>query len=85
MQNAKLFRVATVEQVRSLANNGADVDSRDSSGMTPLMVHTDKGEKEIVQELIRLRANIDLQDNKGIYMQSSQPYVCIYIYIYICM
>ncbi len=65
IQNAKLFKVTTVEHLRSLANNEADVDSRESSGLTPLMVHTDRGEKELVQELIRLRANIDLQDNRG--------------------
>ncbi|XP_064390639.1 uncharacterized protein LOC135338431 isoform X3 [Halichondria panicea] len=65
-RNAKLFTVTSVEQLRSLVTNGADVDSRERNGVTPLMAHTEKGGKELMQELIRLRANVDLQDNEGL-------------------
>ncbi len=57
--------MTSVEQLRSLVTNGADVDSRERNGVTPLMAHVEKGGKELVQELIRLRANVDLQDNEG--------------------
>ncbi len=57
--------MTSVEQLRSLVTNGADVDSRERNGVTPLMAHTEKGGKELMQELIRLRANVDLQDNEG--------------------
>ena len=64
-QNKKLFTTTTVEALRALVNKGADVDTREKNGVTPLMVHTEKREKDLVQELIKLRANVDLQNNDG--------------------
>ncbi|XP_051241999.1 kinase D-interacting substrate of 220 kDa B isoform X2 [Dicentrarchus labrax] len=39
-----------------------DVDSRSDNGQTPLMVATEQGNLEIVQELIRRGANVNLDD-----------------------
>ena len=57
--------MTTVEGLRALVNRGADVDSRERDGVTPLMVHTKKREKELVQEFIKHKANVDLQNNNG--------------------
>ena len=64
-QNKKLFTATSSEELRALVNKGADVDTREKNGITPLMAHTEKREKELVQELIKLRANVDLQNNHG--------------------
>ena len=65
IQNAKLFTVATIEGLRSLVNHGADVDTRERNGVTPLMAHAERREKDLIQELIKLKANVDLQNNDG--------------------
>ena len=65
LQSRKLFACKTTDRVRELVSKGANVDCRQGNGVTPLLIHTDAKEKEIVQELLRQKANIDLQDNDG--------------------
>ena len=48
--------------VQKLVKKGAKVDERRGDGTTPLMVHAEQGNKEVVRELIRQSANVDLQD-----------------------
>ena len=48
-----------------LVKERAKVDTRKANGCTPLIVHTASGNKVVVQELIVLKANVDLQDNEG--------------------
>lgn len=51
--------------VQKLIKKGAKVDERRGDGTTPLMVHAEQGSKEVVRELIRQSANVDLQDEVG--------------------
>ena len=57
-----LFKCTTAEVVQKLVKKGAKVDERRGDGTTPLMVHAEQGSKEVVRELIRQSANVDLQD-----------------------
>jgi len=57
-----LFKCTTAEAVQRLVKKGANVDERRADGATPLMVHAELGNGEVVKELIRLNANVDLQD-----------------------
>ena len=41
------------------------MDTKKASGSTPLIIHSATGNKEVVQELIAQKANINLQDNEG--------------------
>ena len=41
------------------------MDTRKADGATPLITHSAAGNREVVQELIDQKANVDLQDNKG--------------------
>ncbi len=52
----------TAEGVRALVKQGAKVDVTRGDGATALIVHTEAGNKEVVQELINWDANVDLQD-----------------------
>lgn len=60
-----MFNCKTVERVRELVVKGVNIDYRHGNGITPLLFHTEAKEKEIVQELLRQKANIDIQDNDG--------------------
>ena len=65
-QNQKLFKCRTVEETHKLLKEGVCVDTRGLvNGRTPLIVHTASGNMDIVQELIKWKANVDLQDNDG--------------------
>jgi len=44
---------------------GAAVDYSEHSGYTALMKHTERQANELVQELIRHKANVDIQNNAG--------------------
>ena len=57
-----LFKCTTAEAVLRLVRKGAKVDERRADGATPLMVHAELGSAEVVNELIRQNANVDLQD-----------------------
>ncbi len=57
-----MFTCKTDEDVRALVNRGAKVDERRGDGATPLIVHTEAGNRKVVQELINHDANVDLQD-----------------------
>ena len=57
-----LFKCTTAEAVQRLVKKGANVDERRADGATPLIVHAELGNGEVVKELIRLNANVDLQD-----------------------
>ena len=46
-------------------NAGAKVDTRNGDEATPLISHARQDHLEVVWELIRQRANIDLQDSQG--------------------
>uniref|UniRef100_A0A3Q0T385 Kinase D interacting substrate 220 n=1 Tax=Amphilophus citrinellus TaxID=61819 RepID=A0A3Q0T385_AMPCI len=48
--------------VKAHLDKFTDVDSRSDNGQTPLMVAAEQGSLEIVQELIRRGANVDLDD-----------------------
>ncbi|XP_053093545.1 kinase D-interacting substrate of 220 kDa B isoform X5 [Pangasianodon hypophthalmus] len=48
--------------VRAYLDKHRDVDSRSDSGQTPLMLAAEQGSVEIVQELIRRGANVNLDD-----------------------
>ena len=41
------------------------MDTKKANGSTPLIVHSAAGNKEVVQEFIAQKANVDLQDNEG--------------------
>ena len=58
-----LFKCTTAEAVQRLVKKGANVDERRADGVTPppLIVHAELGNGEVVKELIRLNANVDLQ------------------------
>ena len=61
-----MFTVKTPDEVEDLVKRyNAKVDSRNTTGATPLIVHAAAGRIEIVKKLIQLRANVDLQDNVG--------------------
>ena len=62
-----LFKCTTAEMVQKLVKKGAKVDERRGDGTTPLMVHAEQGSKEVVRELIRQSANVDLQDEVGMH------------------
>ena len=45
--------------------DGAKVDALKADGSTPLIVHTSRGNEEVVEELINQGANVDKQNNDG--------------------
>lgn len=66
--SARLFDAAgkgNLQQVCSLIRSGVNVDVRDRSGMTPLMVAVCAGQAEVITELLRLGANIQAENSHG--------------------
>jgi ankyrin repeat protein len=51
--------------VKLLLENGADVDSKDSSGRTPLLWAIENGHKAVVELLLEKGANVDSKDSGG--------------------
>ena len=65
-QNEQLFTISqSAEEIRKLVKDKAYVDTRKADGSTPLIVHSAANNREVVQELIEWKANVDLQDNHG--------------------
>ena len=62
--------------LRKLVKGGARVDDRRGDGATPLIVHTEQGNFEVVKLLIEFNANVDLQDQVGVCVSVS-PCVCL--------
>jgi ankyrin repeat protein len=52
--------------VELLLENGANADSKDDKGLTPLLWAADKGHKGIVELLLENGANADSKDDKGL-------------------
>ena len=48
--------------MRKLLKKGANVDERKGNGATPLHVHAENGNNEVVAELLRGNADIDSKD-----------------------
>ena len=61
-QSHQLFTCKTPEEVSRLRKEGAKVDVQRGDKATPLMVHAENGNKEVVQQLISYDANVDTQD-----------------------
>ena len=79
-QNEELFTCKTAEEIRKLVKERARVDTRRANGRTPLIVHTAADNKDVVQELIEQKANVDLQDNDGwsaLMVASNNGYIVI--------
>ncbi|MFP3213191.1 MAG: ankyrin repeat domain-containing protein [Thermoproteus sp.] len=51
--------------VKLLLSNGADVDSRDNMGRTPLHLASCKGYRNFVRLLLKMGADPTVRDNKG--------------------
>jgi ankyrin repeat protein len=64
-QSRKLFTSETGDHIKSLIGKGAKINTTNSDEATPLIVHTQQNNIEIVKELIQHRANVDLQDRYG--------------------
>ena len=62
LQNLKLFESKTREEIAQLVKCGAKVNTRRGDQATPLMVHAQKGNFDVVQELLQHFANTDLRD-----------------------
>ena len=50
------------------------MDDRQGDGATPLIVHTDQGNFEVVKLLVEFNANVDLQDQ-----------VCVCVCVCVCV
>ena len=72
-----MFICKTAEGVRKLIKEGAKVDERRGDGATPLMVHVESGNKNVVQELINHDANVDLQDEVTLSYRTTKSYTSI--------
>jgi serine/threonine-protein phosphatase 6 regulatory ankyrin repeat subunit B len=48
-----------------LLENGANVDSKDTLGTTPLIIASNNGNYEIVELLLKYGATIDITDKRG--------------------
>ena len=55
------FECATAERVHELIKHGASVDACKANGSTPLIIHSSAGNTEVVQVLIKEKANVDWQ------------------------
>ena len=58
----KLFSCKTREEINELVKMGAQVNTRHGDESTPLMGYAKSGSGDLVQELVRHHANVDLQD-----------------------
>ena len=56
-----------------LVDGGANINVQDDKGRTPLMIHTEEGNKDIVSYLIAHGADIDRKDSQG---QTALHYAC---------
>ena len=61
-QSRALFTCKSPETLQTLVKEGAKLDGKRGDGATPLIVHTELGNFEVVKVLIELNANVDLQD-----------------------
>ena len=59
--------------MRRLLRGGASIDERRGDGATPLHVHAESGNNEVVAELLRGNADIDSRDK-----------VCVSCYLEMC-
>ncbi|PUE30534.1 ankyrin repeat domain-containing protein [Limnohabitans sp. Jir72] len=59
-------RVGKVERVQALLDQGAQVNSRDRNGDTPLNMAAAKGNTELVQVLIKAGADVNLGNLSGV-------------------
>lgn len=64
-QLIRACRQGNYDLAMSLIQNGADVNFRGESGITPLMVASENGHIWIVQGLLKRSAKTDLTDNAG--------------------
>ena len=54
-----------LERVKLLLNRGADVNHQDRCGESALMLAAEKGYKDILMELLKHGAKLDLKDEEG--------------------
>ena len=60
-----IFCTRSLAIVEILVDGGANVNVQDSDGRTPLMIHAEKGNKDIVSYLIAHGADVDRGDTAG--------------------
>lgn len=66
-----------------LVENGADVDARDSFGMTALHLAAICGNTDLVKYLVEKNASIDVKDNEGstpLYYAKYSQFICVSAY-----
>jgi len=64
-QLIKASEKGDIKKVTLLLENGADVNTKDNDGWTPLMHAAEKGHKEVVELLIEKGADVNIQDEDG--------------------
>jgi len=61
----ELFHSEDTETVKRIVSEGADVETRDEFGFTPLMMHSNAGHVETVRFLIEKKADVNARDGYG--------------------
>ncbi|KAF8963143.1 ankyrin repeat-containing domain protein, partial [Flammula alnicola] len=56
----------SIDIVRFLIDQKAEVDKADSSGWTPLHISVSAGQENVVQELIGAGADVNRKNDKGL-------------------
>ncbi|KAF7977136.1 hypothetical protein HWV62_4537 [Athelia sp. TMB] len=56
----------SIDIVRYLIDQKAEVDKADGSGWTPLHIASSAGQEEVVKELVGAGADVDRKNDKGI-------------------
>ena len=54
-------------------------------GRTALLRASDKGHMDIAKYLVDMKAGLDIQNKVSICCVHAQMYVCLYLYLYVCM
>ncbi|MGD0478308.1 MAG: ankyrin repeat domain-containing protein [Nitrososphaerales archaeon] len=57
--------ISRIDIARDLIARGADIESKDSSGYTPLALAAYFGRTQLLKTLIEMKANVQSQDNQG--------------------
>lgn len=67
--NTILHQISNIHIIKLIVHHGGNVNIQNNNGETPLLMASKRGDKGMIECLMKMEANPEIANNKGIHLK----------------